>query len=490
MKNTHKLVLATMLGALYNVPAMSATCIGGGTGDSPTLTCTVVDSGNINDDRDNLSVTVESGAQIVRANGRPVQLEGSNQSLNNQGLIESGDDDAIRGNGANLTIDNSGTIRGGDRGIRLQDDADNFTLINRESGKIFAENQAVRLDNDAELENAQITNYGLIQSTDGRAIQSRGPGGTVINHGTLLGGEEVIEAREDFTLENHGTISLNGLSWDAGTQSWTNAGATDDEDGVQFASGEANNYGVILGSDDGIDIDEGKVHNHATGVIVSTGTASDPLVGGNGIDVDSLYEPTKGEVRTAGPLTIVNEGYIEGVHAIGTDGASTSEITIENSGTLVGRSGTAIQFAPNQGDSSLKLSGNSEIIGDVIFGAGDDMLIVDGLTSTSGMLSTGIFDGGLGENSVFFNDLSLSNILSFDITDALIYMSFGIANNELFSGKFTNFSTWTFANDGSFSTETLAGKFMNPSAVPLPAALPLFAFGLFGLWAGRARLLK
>jgi hypothetical protein len=490
VKNTHKLVLATMLGALYNVPAMSATCIGGGTGDSPTLTCTVVDSGNINDDRDNLSVTVESGAQIVRANGRPVQLEGSNQSLNNQGLIESGDDDAIRGNGANLTIDNSGTIRGGDRGIRLQDDADNFTLINRESGKIFAENQAVRLDNDAELENAHITNYGLIQSTDGRAIQSRGPGGTVINHGTLLGGEEVIEAREDFTLENHGTISLNGLSWDAGTQTWTNAGATDDEDGVQFASGEANNYGVILGSDDGIDIDEGKVHNHATGVIVSTGTASDPLVGGNGIDVDSLYEPTQGEVRTAGPLTIVNEGYIEGVHAIGTDGASTSEITIENSGTLVGRSGTAIQFAPNQGDSSLKLSGNSEIIGDVIFGAGDDMLIVDGLTSTSGMLSTGIFDGGLGENSVFFNDFSLSNILSFDITDALIYMSFGIANNELFSGKFTNFSTWTFANDGSFSTEALAGKFMNPSAVPLPAALPLFAFGLFGLWAGRARLLK
>ena len=136
------------------------------------------------------------------------------------------------------------------------------------------------------------------------------------------------------------------------------------------------------------------------------------------------------------------------------------------------------------------LSGNSEIIGDVIFGAGDDMLIVDGLTSTSGMLSTGIFDGGLGENSVFFNDFSLSNILSFDITDTLIYMSFGIASDELFSGKFTNFSSWTFGADGSFSTEALARQFMNPSAVPLPAALPLFAFGLFGLWAGRARLLK
>ncbi|MCB2426488.1 hypothetical protein [Methylophaga pinxianii] len=487
MKNTHKLVFVSMLAALYNAPTMAATCIPGGTIDSPTLICTPTDSGNIDDDRDNLSVTVQSGAEIVRASGRPVQLEGSNQSLNNQGLIESGDDDAIRGKGVNLTIDNSGTISGGDRGIRLQDDADNFTLINRETGVISAENQAVRLDNDFALENANITNYGLIESADGRAIQSRGPGTTVINHGTLRGGEEVIEAREDFTLENHGTIGLNGLSWDADTKTWTNAGATDDEDGVQFASGEANNYGVIIGSDDGIDIDEGKVHNHATGAIVSTGSLSDPLEGGNGIDVDSLYEPSVGEVREAGPLTIINEGYIEGVHAIGTDGASTSQITIENSGTLVGRSGTAIQFAPNQGDSSLLLSGNSEIIGDVIFGAGDDMLVVDGLTSN--MLSTGIFDGGRGENSVFFNDFSLADILSFDMTDALIYMSFGIAGDELFSGKFTNFSSWTFGTDGSFSTEALASQFMNPSAVPLPAALPLFAFGLFGLWAGRARLL-
>ena len=487
MKNTHKLVLATMLAALYNAPTMAATCISGGSVASPTLSCTAVDSGNINDNRDNLSVTVDSDAEIVRASGRPVQLEGSNQSLNNQGLIESGDDDAIRGKGVNLTIDNSGTIRGGDRGIRLQDDADNFTLINRETGKIFAENQAVRLDNDFALENANITNHGLIQSTDGRAIQSRGPGGTVINHGTLLGGEEVIEAREDFTLENHGTIALNGLSWDSDTKTWTNTGATDDEDGVQFASGEANNYGVIIGSDDGIDIDEGKVHNHATGVIVSTGSLSDPLEGGNGIDVDSLLEPSVGEVREAGPLTIINEGYIEGVMAIGTDGASTSEITIENSGTLVGRSGKAIELSPTQGNSSLLLTGNSEIFGDVIFGAGDDKLVVDGLTSD--MLSTGIFDGGLGENSVFFNDFSLSDILSFDMTDALIYMSFGIGGDELFSGKFTNFSLWTFGTDGTFSTEALASQFMNPSAVPLPAALPLFAFGLFGLWAGRARLL-
>lgn len=297
----------------------------------------------------------------------------------------------------------------------------------------------------------------------------------------------MIEAREDFTLENHGTIALNGLSWDAGTKTWTNSGASDDEDGVQFASGTADNYGVILGTDDGVDIDEGKVHNHSTGVIVSTGTESDPLNGGNGIDIDPVFEPTKGDDRVAGPLTIINEGYIEGVHAIGSDEASTSEVTVTNSGTLVGRSGVAIGFAPNQGNSNLTLTGNSEIKGDVVFGSGDDMVIVEGLTTT-GQLSSGIFDGGEGINSIFFNDFELSDILSFEISDALVYLSLGVDSGELLSGKFKNFSSWGFGSDGMFSTEYLASQFSNPSAVPLPAALPLFAFGLIGMWAGRSRL--
>lgn len=365
--------IATAL-QVFAAPAQ-ADCIDGGGAASPTLNCTATDSGNIEDARDNLAVTIDPEAELVRTEGRPVELEGFGQSLTNNGLIQSDDDDAVRGKGANLTVDNYGTMRGGDRGIRLQDNADDFTLINRETGEIFARRQAVRLDNGDALADAMITNFGLIQSTDGRAVQSRGPRGTLINHGTLRGGEEVVEAREDFTLENRGTIALNGLEWDASTRTWMNNGATDDEDGVQFASGRADNYGVILGTDDGIDVDEGVIHNHATGVIVSTGTESDPLDGGSGIDVDEEFEPTVGDDRVSGPLTITNEGYIEGVQAIGTDPSHASAITIENSGTLRGRSGTAI--ALGGGDNVLELNGG-RIFGTVDLGSGTNTLRVLG----------------------------------------------------------------------------------------------------------------
>jgi hypothetical protein len=380
--HTSTAIVAAMTALQVFATPAYADCVPGEDATNPTLTCTATDTGNINDSRDNLAITVESDAELVRANGRSVQLDGSGQSVLNNGLIESGNDDAIRGQGANLTVTNAGTIRGGDRGIRLQDDANGFTLNNLATGRIFAEAQAVRLDEDNPLANAMITNDGLIQSTDGRAIQTRGPGGTVINRGTLRGGEEVVEAREDFTLENYGTIALNGLDWDAATQSWTNTGATSDEDGVQFASGRADNYGVILGTDDGIDFDEGEIHNHKTGVIISTGAANDLTNGGSGIDLDGTFEPTVGSDRASGLATIVNEGYIEGVNAIGVADGHASPVTIRNSGTLRGRSGTAIRLGA--GDDTLELDGG-RIIGTVDLGGGTNTLRL--LSADAGIVS-------------------------------------------------------------------------------------------------------
>ncbi len=469
--------MAASLTALcaFAAPA-SAACVEDGT----TITCTGTDGAPIINGTDNLSVTVESDADISDE-GDTVTLTGSDQSLDNLGLIDSENGNGVLGKGARLTVDNTGTIRGGDRAIRLQDDADGFTLNN--TGDIFSVNQAVRLDNGDKLTNATITNDGLIESTEGRAIQSRGPGTTIVNNGTLRGGEEVVEAREGFSLENNGTIAIRGLSWNADTQDWSNDNAPDDEDGVQFAGGRADNYGIILGTDDGIDVDEGAIHNHAGGVIVSTGSADDPSIGGSGIDVDETFGPTVGENRPSGPLTIINEGYIEGVRAIGTDAASTAEITIENSGTMRGRSETAIQLAPDQGDSSLTLSGDSEIFGDVIFGAGDDLLTVGDVTS--GPLINSIFDGGTGDNTVQFTQLALADVTSARFGTEQI--SFSLTTGDgLISGDFRNFGFWEFGTEDALTTSELRSALPQAVVVPLPAGLPLLITALGGLaWLRR-----
>ncbi len=488
MTRSHQIWTLALLALAAADSSAQTACDEGGSADSPTLTCTSPNSTAINDSRDNLQMTVQDGAVVRLDNGRPVQLNGSNQSVSNAGLIESGDDDAIRAKGAGLTVDNSGTIRGGDRGIRLQDAADGFTLYNREDGEIFSRRQAIRADNDDRLQNLRVENWGLIESNEGRAIQSRGPGGVVINHGTLLGGEEVVEAREDFYLENYGLIAIRGLAWDADSQTWTKdtAVAVEDEDGVQFASGALHNHGVILSTDDGVDIDQGLVRNHATGVIVSTGP--DDSMSSSGIDVDAFFESGDGSSQPAGELSIRNDGYIEGPRAITTDSASISSIDIINTGTLYGRGGVAIGLAPDQGDSSLELFGDSRILGDVVFGAGDDTLSIGNLTS--GFLIDGLFDGGAGDNSVFFNDYALSDFLSFKLTDDLINLTFGITNTEntVVSGQFRNFGTWSFSSGDSYTTEELANRFAAAS-VPTPATLTLIFIGLTGIWASRSRLL-
>ncbi|MGI3210793.1 VPLPA-CTERM sorting domain-containing protein [Roseovarius tibetensis] len=483
---TKTTAMAVSLTALYAfaTPA-TALCTAGGDTANPTLICTGTDSA-INDGQDNLAVTVESGAAISDT-GDTVTLTGPDQTLDNLGLIDSETGNGILGTGANLTVTNNGTIEAGDRAIRLQEGADGFTLFNGTGGEIRSTNQAVRLDNSDALKNATITNDGLIESTDGRAIQSRGPGTTITNSGTLSGGEEVVEAREAFTLTNTGTIAIRGLSWDADTQSWTNDAAPDDEDGVQFASGTLENSGVILGTDDGVDLDEGRIIN--TGVIVSTGSASDPDIGGSGIDVDALFEPTVGPDRQAGALTIENAGYIEGINAIGTDPgsdadpSSTSKLTILNSGTLVGRSGTAIQMVPTQGDSSLTLSGDSEIFGDVIFGGGNDLLSVGDVSS--GKLINSVFDGGAGENTVAFTELALGDVTSARFGADQISLSLATDDGTI-SGDFRNFGFWQFGSDEAVTTSAFRDALPQAVVVPVPAGLPLLITALGGLaWLRR-----
>ncbi len=461
---------------------------------NPVLTCAGTGSDRVNDDRSDLTVMVTDSGEIVRENGRAVQFGGDRVTVDNAGLIESrGDNDGIRSSGSDLTVDNAGTITGTDRGIRLTDGEGRFTLFNRESGEIRSRRQAVRLDNDALLSGNLFENRGLIDSSEGRAIQSRGPGNVVINHasGVMRGGEEVIEGRMDFTVENHGLIALHGLDWDPDTRTWTNSGATEDEDGIQFASGMLDNHGVILATDDGLDIDEGTLLNRSTGVIVSAGP--NDLRNSAAVDIDGILQdpggPRDGEIP--GPVTIVNEGYMEGPTGIAAALDAVHEIEIANSGTLIGRGGNAIDLAPGQGDTTIALFGMSVVQGDILFGNGGLNTLILGPFETGAAFDGTVSARGPGDlpgvfDVAFGDGVGIGDFYSYLFADDRFTLGMRAGADRL---SFDLFGAAGFTLDGSrYAPDEFAALLRSGGVgvIPLPAGIWLLLGGL-GFLAGLAR---
>ena len=441
------------------LPAHAA-CVDGGA----TLTCTGTGNAAITDATEDKSFTIEPDAAVGPLSGIAMTLSGDDQSVLNQGLIESLDDEAVRTTGARLTFDNAGEIRAtDDRGIRLQAGADDATIINRAGATILTKDQAIRADSGDVLENLRVENDGTITSTDGRAIQSRGPGTTVINTGIIEGGEEVIEARTDFTLENRGTIKIGDP-------------AIADEDGVQFASGRVDNFGLIQGSDDGIDVDEGTIVNHAGGEIRVVPAPLQP--GGNGIDADEeTQDPVNGD-RPAGLLTIENAGLIEGPKAIAVDDDRTAAVNVINSGTLRGISGVAMDLAPAMDASALEIFDGSMIFGDVLLTDSDDTVTIGALTS--GQMVDTFFEGHGGDDTVFLDSYDLTDIVAFGVNGTEASLTLATLAGDV-TGEFFNFETWNVGGT-RYTTSGLAAAV---APIPLPAGLPLLGAGLAGLWALR-----
>lgn len=456
-------LLALLFSTTHSVQA--ATCNVTATGFS----CGAADSAPVFSADDGIVVVVDPGASVVSADRATpaIALEGDGVSVDNAGQITQSDarNDgvAILGRGNGVTVTNSGDISSGDRAIVMQGGS-NLNVINKAGATISARRQTIRAEEDSP--GARVENFGTISSTDGRALQLRSFGATIFNYGDLIGGEEVVEGRGGFYLENHGNIFLN----DPGIE---------DEDGVQFAGGEVLNFGSIIGSDDGIDVDEGRIENALGAVIRSTAPDANA---NSAIDIDPVYDDGVNPVRASGPLEIVNAGLIEGPSAIGSDDASASEVSITNSGTLLGRGGTAIRFSETQGDSALTLTGESRIFGDVLFGAGDDIVTIGQLTS--GTLINGLFDGRLGLNTVIFDGVGLGDLRSFTLTGDRVDLLF-LSGADRLTGQFRNFGAWVV--DGrSFSAAELADE-VSLAAVPLPAGLPLLLSALGGIALLRRR---
>lgn len=163
---------------------------------------------------------------------------------------------------------------------------------------------------------------------------------------------------------------------------------------------------------------------------------------------------------------------------------SRQTVQITNSGTIIGRGGQAIALAPTQGDTMLNLLGANRIEGDVLLGGGDDTLEIGALTS--GIIGNGLFDGGMGTNTVKLVDYLLSDIQSFtDLGDDIFELSLqtmgGVAQ-----ARFTNWNFWSFSDETSFTTAALDAR-INVSAIPLPAGMFLMLGALGGLGLLRRR---
>jgi hypothetical protein len=516
MPGTKLPALATVLPALallaFAQPA-SATCTAGTDAEgNPTFTCDGPVTTRQNRSTAGEIITITPDGSIDVPNNRALNLSGADQTVINEGLLRGGgDNDAIRTNASGLTVDNIGEIIASDRGIRLTGPSSSFTLFNREGALISARRQAVRLDQEVLPENNRIENWGTIESAEGRAIQSRGANTTVINHetGVLRGAEEVIEGRLDFTLENRGFIGIIGLSWDPVTRTWANDGAPtseeEGEDGVQFSSGRVDNWGVILATDDGIDIDQGVVHNHATGVIVSAG--DDDIRDAGAVDIDEVLQiPLPGGNETfeaPGKVTIINEGYMEGPRAIVADLDAPQTIDITNTGTLFGRSGIAIDLAPGQGDTSIALSGGSRVLGDILFGGGGTNTLVLGPFETGATMQgtisaqmapvavaslSGMLGGGLGAFDVLFDaELGLADFLRFLHRGERFLLDLRAGSGEI---RFDLLGVNSFTLEGERYDPAAFAAFLSSNGVaviPLPAAGWLLLGGLGALALLRRR---
>jgi hypothetical protein len=469
--------VATTAASACTISATTATCA---PGNNPPLTSSL----------NNLTVEVGSTAEIVTSN-EALTLGGDDQTVNNAGNLESTARDGIRSTGDRLTVNNDGTIEAAGRGIRFRTGATGGTVVNGATGSIKADDRAIAADSDtfggegSSVENVSVTNHGSIESTGARALQLRGKGTTVINHGSMTGAQEVIEGRLDFTLENHATGSIvikDGVT---------------DEDGVQYASGTVKNWGLIQGSDDGIDVDEGTITNYAGGEIISKPSDTDLDRAGNAIDADDvLQDPAIAPANQAqaGLLRIVNEGLIKGPRAISADANRKGRIEVENTGILQGVDGVtiptlnsaAVDFALGMAGSLVKLSGESKVIGSVRMTDADDVVEIGSLTSgvlmeniTDGIIA--VFDGRDGTDHVDLSAYALTDIasLGFDGTDAVLRL---LTAGGLVQGTFLNFEFWK-VGETTYSTAELAE--LRP--VPVPAGLPLLGAGLAGLWLLRRR---
>jgi hypothetical protein len=275
-----RLLLSTTLGiaAISGQPAF-ADCAEGVTN---VYSCTGSETNGLRDNDAGVSVTVDVGATVSNTVDEAIRVRGTGASVTNNGRIDGtlGNVEGIDGR-TNLTVINNGTIETNSRGIDTRG-FDGLTLTN--IGTISSVNKAVRagFSEDAATlgqfgDNNTVINSGLIESLTNEGIEGADDNKiTNTTTGVIAALDDAIQIDENAEIINAGLIENRG-------------GATDEaQDAIDIDSGSVRNdaTGVIRSTfGDAIDFDAGDfdatIDNYGLitgqiGVLVEKGGSVDP----------------------------------------------------------------------------------------------------------------------------------------------------------------------------------------------------------------------
>lgn len=392
----------SFLALTLSIDDSRAQCAPDPANDGDDVVCTGTGDGFRDDEFDDGTVTVETGA-VVDAEDQGILVK-DDVEITNDGSVGSEDDHAIEAdddvtvtNNGDITSDskdgihvdkdavivNNGTIDGADEGIQA---GEGSTITN--NGAITGGDRGI----DAEEDDVTVTNAGSVgAASDGIRV---GANGNVTNtaQGVIDAGEDGIQAGANSMVVNNGTIFAGKEGVNANEYGATviNNGTINSVDDAINAAGGATivNTGTlyVTGVQDGIDLDDGTVLN--TGTIISVG-------GEDGIDFDE---------DGTGPSMVTNSGFISGHIGINADEADGADQTIFNTGMIIGTGGTAV--ALRGGNDTLQVGTGSLIDGLIDLGTGDNTFEIVGPVSGVFALADDNYDVELnGYNAIYVTPL-------------------------------------------------------------------------------------
>ncbi|HEX3881554.1 MAG TPA: hypothetical protein VHW66_02745 [Stellaceae bacterium] len=310
-----------------------------------------------------------------------------------------------------------------------------------------------------------VSNFGTIEATSATAGMgiSLGSGGTVDNGSalspgaTIRGGRYGIDSGYGGTVTNYGTVEggVTGVDLSVVEGSLANGGTASSAAqitggrGVYMLGGTLTNFGLIEGSASGT---SGLPNYFGVYLLGGGSVANSGTIEGLGSALYRAYGITLGNGGTVSNNTAAAliSGYNYGVDVGNLAGVVTNSGTIEATGTA----GVGIRF--NEADSNT-LTNAGTIIGAsgfdaVLFGGGDDTVIVDPHAVFSGLV-----DGGGGYNTLGLGSSASTGTISLTGATAIgfgtTFVDFGTITVEpnarwSLTGSNTIASGVTLADDG------------------------------------------